>query len=140
MTQTKSHSPTTTDLPTSDSDPSYPRTHDRLARECTRDPIFLFQERRPVWAGDSSPLEYDHDEECFVDEDGAELTTDQAIKRGAGVWVWNTITVFLTRAEGEDFGKATAHRYPDGWRVYCVAAEGALIDVLAGATEGGRYR
>lgn len=117
----------------------YPRTHDTLARECTRDPIFLFQERRAVWFGDASLVKYDHDQECFVDDDGNELTAEQAVESGAGAWTWTTTTVFLTRAEGEAFGNATAYRYEHGWRVYCVAAEGDMIDVLASATEGGRY-
>jgi len=120
----------------------YPRTHEILARDSTRDPIYLFQERRAVWFGDASlviSVDYDCDRECFVDDDGNELTSEQAVERGAGAWVWHTITVFLTRADGEAFGEQTAYRYDHGWRVYCVAAEGDLIDVLASATEGGRY-
>lgn len=121
--------------------PTYPRTHERLSRDITRDPIFLLQKKDVVWhPGGYNGAEYDHEAEAFKDDDGQELTTSEAIEAGAGVWTWTTITVFLTREEGEDWANARSYRYPHGWRVYCVAAEGAMCEVLAGATEGGRYR
>jgi hypothetical protein len=115
------------------------RTHDALRREATRDPIFLLQERVPVWSPTAASPAYDHGAEAFVDDDGKELTTEQAIDAGAGSWAWRTLTVFLTRYEGESWATARAYRYEHGWRVYCVAAEGDLCGVLASATIGGRY-
>lgn len=118
----------------------YPRTHERLSRDITRDPIFLLQERRPVWhEGRIYGVDYDPEREGFVNDDGDDLTIEEAVEAGAGVWVWRTITVFLTREEGEAWAGARAYRYPHGHRVYCVPAEGAMCDVLANATEGGRY-
>lgn len=117
------------------------RDREALRREATRDPIFLLQERTPLWSEASvSGVDYDHERECFVSsEDDSELTDAEAIDLGAGSWVWRTITVFLTRHEGEEWAAARSYRYAHGTRVYCVAAEGAMCDVLAAATEGGRY-
>ena len=117
----------------------HPRDHATLSREATRDPIFLLQERVAVWAEHSLAVEYNHEVEAFVDIHGHELTTSEAIEAGAGSWVWRTITVFLTRSEGEDWALARSYRYAHGTRVYCVPAEGALCEALAAATDGGRY-
>ena len=44
---------------------------------------------------------------------------------------WYTETVFLTRAEGERWGRAHEYRWgASNWRVYAVPAEGDLVDVL----------
>ena len=119
---------------------THPRDHETLRREATRDPIFLLQERVPVWSESlCSGVDYDHDAESFVDGDKRELSTEQAIEAGAGSWTWRTLTVFLTRSEGEEWAAARHYRWPHGTRVYCVAAEGAICDVLAGATIGGMY-
>ncbi len=118
----------------------HPRNHETLRRESTRDPIFLLQERVPVWSETMcADADYDHERECFVDGDDRELTTEQAIEAGAGSWIWRTLTVFLTRSEGEEWAAARSYRWPHGTRIYCVAAEGEICDVLAGATIGGRY-
>jgi len=38
--------------------------------------------------------------------------------------------VFLSREEGELYGKNHDYNYPDGWRVYGVPSMGELSDVL----------
>lgn len=43
---------------------------------------------------------------------------------------WITERVFLTREEGEHYGKCRDYNYPDGWRVYCVCAEGKLAELI----------
>ena len=43
---------------------------------------------------------------------------------------WETISVWYDREEAESFAKSTKYRYPDGWRVYCVCAEGKLAELL----------
>lgn len=105
--------------------------------ECTRDPIFLFQRRR--WALIELP------DGCVLDEDGAgvypgrdcepiegaaRLTVDELLSHEAAVAWWETESVYLTREEGEAYGRARAYNYPDGWRVFCVCAEGALAKLL----------
>ena len=116
------------------------RDHEHLMREATRDPIFLLQERVAVWSeATCEGATYDHDVEGFVDADGRELTDDEAVEAGAGTWTWRTVTVFLTRSEGEAWAAARSYRYDNGTRVYCVAAEGEICEVLAAATVGGRY-
>ena len=44
--------------------------------------------------------------------------------------VWHTESVFLTREEGEEFGQAHAYRWPGGWQVYGICAEGELAKLL----------
>lgn len=68
---------------------------ERCREECTRDVIFLFQERQS--------------------------------KKGDN---WRTSGVFLTREEGEEFGRSTDYRYAHGWRVYGVPAEGELAQLI----------
>lgn len=68
--------------------------------EATRDPIFLFQWKK-----------------ILADDDFNED-------------VWETDSVFFTREEGERFGRNHAYRWPNGWRVYCVPANGVLAELL----------
>ena len=42
---------------------------------------------------------------------------------------WNTISVFLTRNEAEEWAKARAYRW-EKWRVYCIPCDGELAKVL----------
>lgn len=114
------------------------RTHDNLRHDITRDPIFLLQERT-VLSCNCGSYSYDAELDAIVDDDGNEVSTDFLIAEGLATVHWNTLTVFLTREDGEEFGRRTSYRYPQGWRVYCVHAEGDLVHVLAAATLEGRY-
>lgn len=114
------------------------RTHDTLRLDITRDPIFLFQRKKVIWTADTG-CHWDSDRECLLDENDVEITDAQALERGLAVETWETETVFLTREDGEEWGRAHAYNYPSGWRIYCVAAKGDLVHVLADATVEGRY-
>lgn len=115
------------------------RTHDRLYNEATQDPIFLLQERRYILYP-SCGWYWDSDREVVVTDDGEEITDAEAVRREMGVAVWQTVTVFLTREDGEEYARKRSYRYPNGWRVFCVAASGDLVHVLAAGTLEGRYR
>lgn len=114
------------------------RTHDRLFHDATCDPIFLLQERRFILYP-SCGWYWDSDREVIVTADGEELSEEEAVRREMGQAVWHTVTVFLTREDGEEYARQRAYRYPHGWRVFCVAASGDLVHVLAEATLEGRY-
>ena len=117
------------------------RTHEALQRDITADPIFLFQRRRRDYsAAAAAGLQYDSEAEAFLDDDGALLEPHELEERGLAFAYWETESVFLTRADGVEYGNARAYNYPDGWRVFCVMARGDLVHVLADATVGGRYR
>jgi hypothetical protein len=124
-------------------------TRDQAAyRECTRDPIFLFQRRRWVVLGAPSGYDFDDEGDCVALEDvegsdvdgnpaGTVLSGEDLAGRRFGEWdtpcaleTWDTEHVFLSREEGEAYGRARAYNYRDGWRVYCVCAEGQLADAL----------
>jgi len=113
------------------------RTHDHLFRDFTRDPIFLLQTKRYWYA--QGPYDWDSDNEEFSDEDGEPISRDRLVEEGYAGTYWDTIGVFLTREDGEEWAAARGYRWPDGWRVYCICAEGDLVHVLAAATLEGRY-
>lgn len=122
--------------------------------EGTASPIFLFQTRVLIWTGDL-PDEFGFDgEECSFYETREPINDDEREEcedMGWGekyqeevplrdVWLghgddvahetWHTERVFLTREEGTAWAAARTYRWPDGWRVYCVPAEGALAEGL----------
>lgn len=43
---------------------------------------------------------------------------------------WETELVFLSREEGEEYGKEHEYNYKDGWRVYCVPCQGLLEELI----------
>jgi hypothetical protein len=45
---------------------------------------------------------------------------------------WRTETVFLTREEGEKWGKIHSYRWKH-WQVYCIPATGELATLIASA-------
>jgi hypothetical protein len=127
-------------------------TRDQAAyRECTRDPIFLFQRRRWVVLGAPEGYDFDDEGDCVAVDERAESLVDEGgfqertvlsgldlAGRVFGEWdtpcaleTWDTEHVFLSREEGEAYGRARAYNYRDGWRVYCVCAEGQLADLLS---------
>lgn len=112
--------------------------------ECTRDPIFLFQSRRwhinaeglpreIVWDSNASDLRRvspkDPNDAYLTMNTLAEEHPDHVLAE------WRTERVFFTRSEGEAYGKARAYNYPEGWRVYCVCAEGDLARLLCARSE-----
>lgn len=101
-------------------------------RECTRDPIFLFQRRR--WNLVDVPEGHELCAEGAVypkdRPDADALTVDELKDLEAVVTWWETESVWLSREEAEDYGRRRAYNYRDGWRVFCVCAEGRLGELL----------
>lgn len=112
--------------------------------ECTRDPIFLLQVRRfhyPKCINDVvENYGYTFQDEGFVacySDTGEVIHTEpdyvkdeELVEKGLIVDYWDTERVFFTRQEAEEWATARSYNYPNGWRVYCVCAEGVLIQVL----------
>ena len=106
------------------------KTRSEIANEeATRNPIFLLQVRRVIITN-VDKYDYNSDDEALVDDDGNEVTNQELLDREDATETWQTESVWLTRKEAETFGKRTEYRYPDGWRVYCVNAEGELAKLL----------
>jgi hypothetical protein len=114
------------------------KTRQEIARkEATRDPIFLFQ-----WAeliitepqmlvycnGCERVYKTFNDHDC--DSDDGILTDKELLEHGWAKLVWHTDGVYLTRDEGENDGRLKSHHYRNGWRVFCVCAEGELAKLL----------
>lgn len=106
------------------------RGHD----ECTRDPIFLFQKR--IVNIVQIPDGYEYDGSMFwktrPNLEGPDILELWNLEEMEGMTTeeWYTELVFLTRTEGEAYGHAKHYNYPNGWRVYCVCAEGKLAEIL----------
>ena len=111
--------------------------------EITRDPIFLFQRRRwtlvrepPGWAWEDGAL---CPEQCEHEDDSEDCslsrydTLRERFPEDIIAW-WDTELVFFTREEGEAYGRAKEYNYVDGWRVYCVCAQGKLAELLRAVT------
>lgn len=102
-------------------------------RECTRDPIFLFQVRRWRLLHEPDGFLLD-DEGDLVHVDDPEGTpapsVDDLLSMECAFAWWETESVWLTREEAEAYGKARHYNYTSGWRVYCVCAEGRLGELL----------
>jgi hypothetical protein len=100
-------------------------------KEATRDPIFLFQERVVTLKAEyDTSVEWDIEQEIYftTGHDKVLLDDNGLIEYGFADITWRTTGVFITREEGEWFGKRTAYRYtyPQkgiGWQVYCIALE-----------------
>lgn len=112
--------------------------------EATRSPIFLLQQRRwmfgeepPGWMIVADLIENEED-----DEEHLPLTYEACGERFREFIVewWDTVSIFFTREEAEAYGRSRSHRYLDGWRVYCVHAEGELADLLKAHTVKPRAR
>lgn len=104
-------------------------------RECTRDPIFLLQVRRYRLLGVPEGHEMDDEGDVWAKSpigpaEPDRLTVDDLLSFEAAVAWWETESVYLTREEAEAYGQRRAYNYRDGWRVYCVCAEGRLGDLL----------
>jgi len=102
------------------------------ADEITRDPIFLLQTRRIIMT--QEPRGYECiDFEWFPEgstEDDEPLTAKQLLEMECAVEHWETENVFFTREEGQAWADARHYRWPEGYRIYCVCAEGQLAELL----------
>lgn len=106
------------------------KTRDEIAHyEATRDPIFLLQ-RKNIIITNVDSYHYNDDTEALCDQDNNEVTLQDILKRGDAVETWDTESVWLTREEATAYGERTEYHYLDGWRVYCVNAEGELAKFL----------
>lgn len=128
-----------------------PTRGDVALAECTRDPIFLLQSRRwyvnqnglPSHVTNYETMEEmsvvlgDEGEYVLVVHDGPNPRREHiAVSEAAAMFSeefseeWRTERVFFTRKEGERYGRRRAYNYPEGWRVFCVCAEGELATLL----------
>jgi hypothetical protein len=105
------------------------------ADEITRDPIFLLQVKRIIMVG--SPFGYVCIEGEFYPEDKMHnrddiepLSNQRLLDMGCAVEHWDTENVFFTREEAQEWADARHYRWPGGYRVYCVCAEGQLAELL----------
>lgn len=112
------------------------KTRSEIAHEeMTRDPIFLLQVRMVIPNQDCQE-DYNYTEESYWNPDTGELfDDDDLLKNGWAAQVWRTISVFLTREEGESFAEQRSYRYGKGrknidWMVYCIPCEGDLAKLL----------
>ena len=125
--------------------------------EATANPIFLFQRRELRLSAAPEPWEWDGEDgyqwvDAFdlyedgppdglgEDQEGVRVVSWQELAR----WIidqgepgatehWETLYVFLTREEGEEYGRARDYAFDAGWRVYCTPALGSLRHVLDSA-------
>ncbi len=131
--------------------------HDkRCEQEGTRDAVFLFQWRRyhrtdefPGTESSGESLVITRRDELpgwalrFADDDGKHIRESpgfirEAIKREAASLsgfplyyeTWETEGVWLSSEEATSYGDRKNYNYPEGWRVYCVPAEGELAKRL----------
>lgn len=113
------------------------RFRERCEAECTRDVIFLFQVRDVTWVDCPEGYEWDSDVIRKLpgnddEDDPAKLTDDDMIDRGCAIESWRTEGVWLSREEGEAWGREKDYRFAKGWRLYGVPAEGALVELIKG--------
>lgn len=108
-----------------------PQRGDAGLAEATRDPIFLFQTRYYELTSEGWPLGLDYDGDGYV-LDGEPLEDQEVRERFPDHFGehWRTERVFFTRDEATSWAERRTYRWPDGWRVYCVCAEGDLAALL----------
>jgi hypothetical protein len=103
-------------------------------KESTRDPIFLFQMcnlvRTPALENAESDHDWTWDGEHLIRADGTTVEDDTLVEEGYLVKVWTTERVFGTREESDLYRHSRSYNFPNGWRTYCVCAEGKLATLL----------
>lgn len=114
------------------------KTREQMAaEEQTRDPIFLLQVGRMIvtdrWRVEwcetcGAPCLSEAPHDCGDTKAAVDFLVDLDMAQ----IVWRTVAVYLTREEADARGVEIAHRFPLGWRVYCVPAEGQLRTLLLG--------
>lgn len=108
---------------------------DITREELTRNPIFLVQER-VVIPTVGCEAEYSPDAMMYVDPGtGILVSEDGLLDRDWAAEVWRTVSVTMTRKQGEDVGekmlpKSKGHRKGIDWMVYCIPCDGSLAAVL----------
>lgn len=114
------------------------KTRAEIAQEeSTADPIFLLQVGRLVitnhlvesCAHCGAPVAGEAPHEC---SDGLAAAANLLVDMDMAQITWRTVEVYLNREEAEARGRQVAHRFPLGWRVYCVPAGGQLRTLLQG--------
>ena len=100
-------------------------------REATARPMFILQ-RREIRITEVPPGCSLH-EDGMTDADGNEVEDPEhyCFQQECAVETWLSERVLGTRAEAEALATRRTYNYPQGFRVYCVPAEGALGDLLA---------
>jgi hypothetical protein len=103
--------------------------------EITRDPIFLVQIREviPIVGCEA---EYSADASMYVHEATGELISDdRLVELDWAIMVWRTVSVTMTREEGEEVGDQMFPQYKGyrkgiDWMVYCIPCAGSLAEML----------
>lgn len=113
---------------------------DRCEQECLAKPIFLFQSNRICVWDIPEGYEYDDGFAYWIGEGepkyGRELSNVELSKmenvdgKPYAMDNWNTEKVFLTREDGENYGRAKHYRFPEGWRVYSVPCDNELWKII----------
>lgn len=126
-------------LPLADAFEAQPRRGDVALAEATRDPIFLFERRRWRLLHESLPagFSWSNDLERVVCDGGfgrkRESWTLVEFAKDFSDYVletWLPEGVWFTREEAEEYGRSHAYRFSQGWRVYCICADGDLARLL----------
>lgn len=99
-------------------------------QEAQRDPIFILRRRR-FWLADDAP--YSSDGDSLLDRNNNSVSEEEVVSRGHGHHYMEADRVFLTRQEGEVWGRSQAHNIGMqhiNWDIYCVSAEMSLAELL----------
>lgn len=124
-----------------------PNFSERCYHECTKDVLFIFQWRSILLRSDVLPEGYqwtcDYDmiikPHPTYDPDSEDHWDDydcpshlEMLKEYPEYFMerWNSERIYLTREEGEAYGKSRAYNYPEGWRVYGVPSYGKIVDLI----------
>ncbi len=108
---------------------------DITREELTRDPIFLVQER-VVIPTVGCEAEYSPDAMMYVDPGtGILVSEDDLVDHGWAAEVWRTVSVTMTREQGEEAGEKMfpnhkGNRKGIDWMVYCIPCDGSLVEML----------
>lgn len=115
-----------------------PSFSERCDKEATRDVVFVLRIRRFVFTGNLPSGFYYSDSSVYREEDRdnedrepvsiGELYEDYGSEYV--VETWHIERVFLSREEGEAWAKARSYRWPDGWQIYGLPAEGELAELI----------
>jgi len=107
--------------------------------EATRDPVYVLQIKRFIVFKD--PDGYSYDGEGFVRDDADPeaddpyLTDKELVSKECAFEYWESESVWFTRDEAEGWAERHAYRFPSGWQVYCMCAEGRLSELLKAQTD-----
>jgi hypothetical protein len=113
---------------------------DRAKQECTDSPVFLFQVNRIIVRGypdgyesDGESVWWNSDDEGFYGDELSDKDLTKILDLDGIPYAfdnWETEKVYLTREDGEKFGRSREYRWPNGWRVYAVTADEKLKEII----------